>query len=96
MRHDDKNLERLEIDPDYRSRLDIAIVRAFRRVMVTIRGISDETGLYNYNLLQCEKLHGKRAHERSLRLNDQWRLIVTLQKREGGNLLVVKGIEDYH
>lgn len=96
VRHDDKDLGRLEADPNYRSGLDMPIVRAFHRVMLILRAISNETGLYSFKSLRCKKLQGKRSQERSLRLNDQWRLIVALEKREGGNLLVVKGIEDYH
>jgi toxin HigB-1 len=48
--------------------------------------------------LRFEKLSGKRAKQgqRSLRLNNQWRLIVTVDEDEQGNYLTIIDIEDYH
>ena len=37
VRHDDDDLRKLESDPDYTSRLDESLVRAFIEVMVIIR-----------------------------------------------------------
>jgi proteic killer suppression protein len=35
-------------------------------------------------------------HEQSIRLNNQWRLIVRLEKDKEGKYLVILDIEDYH
>ncbi len=43
-----------------------------------------------------ERLKGRRRHQRSLRLNRQFRLIVEVEARPGGNLIALKSIEDYH
>lgn len=87
----------MEADPDYRSaRYGRAIVRAFRKVMNLVRGIPDERGLATWPSLRAKKLQGNRSHQRSLRLNDQWRLIYEIEERAETNLFVVKGIEDYH
>ena len=41
-------------------------------------------------------MSGDRKGERSLRLNDQWRLIVVLDEDEEGKHFLIKGIMDYH
>jgi len=94
--HDDADLERLESDPEFTAGLDKGLVRAFCKVLNLARGVSNEVGLYKWRGLNFEKLKGKRAHQRSIRLNDQWRLIVEIEEEDDGNVLVVKGIEDYH
>lgn len=64
--------------------------------MQTIRAAPNETVFYNLKSLHYEKLKGKRSHERSMRLNSQFRLIIEVEKELLGNVIVVVGIEDYH
>lgn len=45
--------------------------------------------------LHYEKLKGKRSHQRSMRLNDQFRLIVEIEEANGRTVVVIS-IEDYH
>ena len=75
---------------------DAGAVTAFFEVMTLIDGAPDERTLYDLKSLHFEKLKGKRKHERSLRLNKQWRLIVEVLKDSEGNYLLIKDIEDYH
>ena len=96
VRHDSDDLERLENDASYTGSLDKALVRAFRKVLVLVRSVQNETELYAWKSLRFEKLKGKRSHQRSLRLNQQWRLIVEIEEGTDVNTLVVKRIEDYH
>lgn len=96
VRHTDDDLERLELDPEYRTKLAPPVLRAFRKVLLIIRTVENETKLRDYRSLNFEKLKGERDHQWSLRLNDQWRLIVELEEGEQGNVVVVQGIEDYH
>jgi len=46
--------------------------------------------------LNFERLKGKRNHQCSFRINDQWRLIVEIEKQDDGNVVVIINIEDYH
>ncbi len=96
VRHDDVELRRMESDPDYRGHRDKAFVRSFRKLLLILRGVQNEAKLYKWPSVRFEKLKGGRAHERSLRINKQWRLIVEIEKSEDGNTIVVKRIEDYH
>lgn len=74
------------------------VIDAFFEVMAIIAAAPDERTLYHYKSLHFEKLRGKRGKlgERSLRLNKQWRLIVTLEKDKDGKYVLVIKIEDYH
>lgn len=98
VRHEDAELESAEADPDYQGKLEKPLLRAFRKVMNIIRSVTNETELYRFKGLHCEKLKGNRSHQYSLRLNDQWRLIYEIEEREGSNnnICVVKEIDDYH
>jgi len=75
---------------------DPGALEAFFEVMAMIDSAPDERTLYELKSLHFEKLKGKRKHERSLRLNKQWRLIVELLKDGDGTLLLIKEITDYH
>ncbi len=96
VQHDDPTLERLDMDPEYQTNLAPAIARAFVKKMILVHSVPNEAELNKYPGLHCEKLKGDRSHQRSIRLNDQYRLIFEIRKRDGGNIFVVKGIEDYH
>ena len=51
---------------------------------------------YALKSLHFEKLKGGRAHQYSMRLNDQWRLVLEFETSEAGKIIWVVGIEDYH
>lgn len=46
--------------------------------------------------LRFEKLKGARQKQHSMRLNDQWRLILEFEGEGTTKVVVVCGIEDYH
>lgn len=78
------------------AKYDAGAVAAFFEVMAIIDSAPDERTLCGLKSLHFEKLKGKRHHERSLRLNKQWRLIVEIRSDAEGNVLLMKDIEDYH
>jgi proteic killer suppression protein len=92
----DKDLDRLETDTEFTAGYDRATVKAFRKRMQAIRAANDERDLYAVKGNHFEKLKGDRAHQRSLRLNDKWRLIVEIKSGNPKNTVVVVNIEDYH
>lgn len=93
---DDPDLDHLETDPRFTLGMAPGIVRGFRKAMQAIRAAHDERDLYASRGLGFEKLKGKRAHQHSLRLNKQWRLIVELKDWQKSKKVRVIGIEDYH
>lgn len=92
----DHDLKRLDTDAGFDGERQPGIVKAFRRRMQQIRAAVDERDFYNQRSLRFEKLKGKRAHQHSMRLNDQWRLILEFEGEGPDKVVVIVGIEDYH
>lgn len=91
-----RDLDRLETDSSFTAGFTVDVVRAFRKRIQAIRAANDERDLYAVRGNRFEKLKGARAHQYSLRLNDQWRLIVQIKNAEPKNIILVESIEDYH
>ena len=96
VQHNDEELSRLETDSGYTGGRDKAVVSQFRRLMLLLRSVPNESELYKYPSRHFEKLKGNRKHQHSLMLNKKWRLIVEIEKRNGGNCLKIIEIVDYH
>lgn len=96
VKHEDPSLKRLEVDPKYMGGFDAGLVKAFRKRMQFIRAAPDERAFYAMKSLHYEKLKGDREGQRSMRLNDQWRLILRLEEDDSGRIVVVLSIADYH
>ena len=94
--HENPDLERLESDPTFTGGWEPAIVKAFRKRMQQIWSAIDERDFYALKSLHFEKLKGNRRHQRSMKLNDQWRLIVKLKGTAPNKTVLIVGIEDYH
>jgi len=90
------DLDRLETDSGFSGGFPEGVVKSFRRRMQAIRAAKDERDLYAVRGNRFEKLLGKRSHQYSIRLNDQFRLILELKPASDRNVLVIVNIEDYH
>jgi len=95
VRHTDRRLLRMEQDASYDGGLGREVAKAFRRRMQFIRAAIDERAFYAMKSLHYEKLKGDRLHQRSMRLNDQWRLVLRIEST-GERTVVIISIEDYH
>ncbi|ALN64619.1 plasmid maintenance system killer family protein [Lysobacter antibioticus] len=71
-------------------------MKIFRRRMQFIRASPDERAFYAMKSLHYEKLKGDLVGQRSMRLNDQWRLLLRLEEDDKGKLVVIVSIADYH
>jgi proteic killer suppression protein len=96
VRFRDGRLDRLETDPKFDGGFSQAVVRVFRKRLQFIRDTPDERVFYQMRSLRFEKLKGKRKHQYSMRLNDQWRLILELDDQAPTKVVVVVAVEDYH
>jgi proteic killer suppression protein len=92
----DQSLDRLETDSGYSAGYADAVVKAYRKAMQHIRAASDERTFYARRSFRFEKLKGNREGQYSMRLNDQWRLIVELQGEAPKKIVHVVEIADYH
>ncbi|MGR3177232.1 MAG: type II toxin-antitoxin system RelE/ParE family toxin [Candidatus Anammoxibacter sp.] len=91
-----KHLDKLETNASFNGGHEAGIVKAFRKRMQQIRAFRDKRDFYNLKSLHFEKLKGKRAHQHSICLNDQWRLILEFKGKAPNKIVIIIGIEDYH
>jgi proteic killer suppression protein len=92
----DENLRQVERDIAADCGHGQAVTKMFRRRMQTIRAALDARDFYAQKSLHFEKLQGRRDHQRSMKLNDQWRLIVEILGEAPNKTVWIIGIEDYH
>ena len=92
----DKTLRRLYSEAGYTAGYPPEVERGFRKVVGLIRNADHERSLAGFVGLRMEKLKGDRAHQRSLRINGKWRLIIELREGEDGKLVAIIEIVDYH
>ena len=91
-----KKLEALYTEEKGAHKYPPGVVDAFLEVMSVISAAVDERDLYELKGLRFEKLKGDRKGQHSIRLNDQFRLIVEREKDNQGRYLLIIDIEDYH
>jgi toxin HigB-1 len=96
VQYTDDELQRLEIDPRFSGGFSQAVVKAFRKRMQAIRAAPDERVFYQLKSLHFEKLKGNRRHQCSMRLNDQYRLVMELREEASRKTVIIMNIEDYH
>ncbi len=92
----DEDLERLERDRQFTAGFSPQIVKGFRKRMQLIRHAMDERDLYQMKGAHFEKLKGARSHQRSMKVDGQWRLILELIDNGTEKTVKIIGIEDYH
>ena len=71
------------------------VIKAYRKKLQIIVAAKDERDLYALRGLRLEQLKGDRDGESSIRLNDQFRLILRF-KTEGDRVAVLLEVVDYH
>ena len=92
----DSELERLAFDKSYVGKRSPALVKAYRNRVNLIKHAPDQQVLYAFKGLHLEKLKGKRKGKHSMKINDQFRLIVKFAKKNGNDTVIVIKMEDYH
>jgi proteic killer suppression protein len=88
--------DRLEIDARFFGGFPYPVVTAYRKRLQQIRSAVDERDFYALKSLRFEKLKGSRDHQYSMRLNDQWRLVIEIHGKGSDKVIIIIGIEDYH
>jgi proteic killer suppression protein len=90
----DRRLALIQTERAAETRLPIAVIKSCREKLIVLAAAPDERTLRNWRSLRYEKLKGTREGQRSIRLNDQWRLIFELDENQPA--IIVVAIEDYH
>src|SRR5947209_6342438 len=92
----DPTLALLETDDAGKTKLPFAVIKSARRKLNVLRAAIDDRSLRNWKSLNYEKLKGDRAGQRSIRLNDQYRMIFALDESVDPQTVTIVAIEDYH
>jgi proteic killer suppression protein len=92
-----EELRRLAQEADFRPKQwGRDLVVAYRKKIQVLDSAMDERDLRAMRSLNLEKLKGNRAGQYSIRLNDQFRLILTFHTEDDGRVVVVLELVDYH
>ena len=89
-------LQRLERDKTVDGGYSPGVGKAFRKRMQLIRDAPDERDFSQLRSVRFERLKGNRSDQYSMRLNDQWRLVLGFKGKAPTKTVVVISIEDYH
>ncbi len=91
----DATLELIETVDAGATRLPIAVIKSARRKLTLLRAAVDDRSLRNWKSLHYERLRGDREGQRSIRLNDQYRLVFVVSEKTPLTVTILS-IEDYH
>lgn len=86
----------IETEEAGQTRLPVPVIKSARRKLTVLRAAVDDRSLRNWKSLHYEKLKGDREGHRSIRLNNQFRMVFTLDERTNPQTVTILGIEDYH
>jgi proteic killer suppression protein len=92
----EQGLYELATDKNAKSGFPQAIKKEFRLRIQQIMSAVDAHDLYSLTSLHVEKLERDKSHQHSIRLNDQWRLIVEFEDEASKKRIVIAVIENYH
>ena len=88
----DEKLALVETERAAETKLPVSVINSLRKKLVLIRAATDERTLRNWKSLHYEKMADD---ERSIRLNDQYRLIFNLDTESRPNKVTILRIWDH-
>jgi proteic killer suppression protein len=88
----DQTLALVETDRAAETKLPVSLINSLRKKLAVMRAAPDERTLRNWKSLHYEKMT---EEERSIRLNDQYRLIFTLNTECRPNKVTVLRLWDH-
>lgn len=92
----DPDLAAIETAEAGRTGLPVPVIRAARRKLTVLRAATDDRVLRNWKSLHYEKLKGDRAGQRSIRVNEKYRIVFKLDSDTEPQKATILAIEDYH
>jgi proteic killer suppression protein len=92
----DDDLDKLETDFSFHKGLQPPVVRQYRKLLQFIRASADERDFYAWKGLHYKKMEGKRQHQHSMRLNDQYRLVLEIKVIGPKKTVLICEVDDTH
>lgn len=92
----DDGLRRLAEDPAFTSkRWTPEVVRAFRKKLQLLDSAEDDRDVRASKALRLEDLSGDRDGTSSIRLNDQYQLVLRFETDGHGRVVIIRELVDY-
>lgn len=88
----DTKLELVETDRAAETKLPVGVINSLRNKLRFLRSVPDERSLRNWRSLHYEKMTN---NERSIRINDQYRLIFEIDTTRQPNKLTILRVWDH-
>ena len=92
----DDRLALVRTDQAAKTKLPFSVIKSVREKLIVIEAAPDERVLRNWKSLRYEKLEGDRQDQKSIRINNQWRMVFELDNDTKPPTITVLAIEDYH
>ena len=92
----DGSLALLETEDAGQTKLPVPVIKSARHKLTVLRAATDDRSLRNWKSLHYEKLKGDRDGLRSIRVNDQYRMVFSLDESTTPQTITIIAIEDYH
>ncbi len=88
----DKRLALVETDRAFETKLPVSVIESLRNKVRFLKNVPDERSLRNWKSLNYEKHENG---QRSIRLNDQYRLMFTIDTQSRPNRITVLEVWDH-
>ena len=92
----DATLSRICTDEAHKLRLPIAVIRAARKKLLLLELAPDERTLRNFKSFNYKRRKGEKNGKRSVRINDQYRIVFTLNDSTVPPTIRILEIRDTH
>lgn len=92
----DEDLARICTDQAFKMGLPVAVIRSARNKLIQMQAARDERDLRNLKSLHYKKGKGGRENTRSIRINDQYRIVFTLLEDQNPPVIRIIEIGDTH
>jgi len=92
----DSKLALIETDRAAETKLPLSVITSARRKLVMIRAAPDERTMRNWKSLHYEQMSGNRQGERSIRLNDQWRMMLDIDGKHNPPKAIIREITNHY
>jgi toxin HigB-1 len=86
----------IETDEAGATQLPVPVIKSARRKLTVLRAVIDDRSLRNWKSLRYENLKGNREGQRSIRINNQYRMVFSLDEEADPPTITILSIEDYY
>src|SRR5690242_11634345 len=92
----DSKLALIETDRAAETKLPLSVINSARRKLIMIRAAPDERTMRNWKSLHYEQMSRNRQGERSIRLNEQWRMMLEIDTKRNPPKAIIREIMNHY